>query len=402
MKSSMIKRVAITTMMGIACISTAANAEPGRGIHTGAWTFDPYAALSGVYDSNVDKTPQNKKEDVFFNSEAGLKLGYSAYAVDFSGLGFLGNRNYSDLTDKDFSSGGEILKFKQGTHDTVVFEADQTFRRVEDSDVHGSEAAVMGVSPDSVLDSSATSRRDVNNVGISAGRNLTDKLQLDIGYRFDDINYDDPTLLDIQNNIGQAEGAYRLTDKTDALLTLLGGIQDNGASDPANYYISRVGLKTRGTDKVIFKGGVGVQVYERPKADDISSFSYDLSASWIATDKIMLQAGGRNGTVLSSLYADNASEYNIIWAGASYAFIPTVVLSGNVSFRRDDYIDPVTVSGATQNRVDDGTGVRARLDYLTPAKFMRVYTEAAYQSTDSSISEKSDETRISLGVNLQY
>ena len=397
----MMKRIIVSSLMGVAVIS-AASADPGNGIHAGLWVFDPYVSLDGVYDSNVNKTPSDQKEDIFFNSEAGLKLGYSAYNIDFSGRGFLASRNYTDLTDKDFTQGGEILKFKHGTHDTLVVEADQTFRRVEDIDLHGNEAAVLGVSPDSVLDSSTTSRRDINNVGVSAGRNLTDKLQLDVGYRFDDVNYDDPALFDILNHIGQAEGGYKLTDKTDSFLTLLGGIQDNGASDSANYLISRVGLKTRGTDKVTFKGGVGAQYFDRSGADNAATFNYDLSATWVVTDKINLQAGGRNGTVLSSLYADNASEYNTVWAGGSFLVSRTMILSGNVSLRRDDYIDPVTSARNTQDRVDDGVGVKARLDYLTPAKFMRVFTEAQYQSVDSSVSEKYDETRISLGVNLQY
>jgi hypothetical protein len=398
----MMNRTVIAAMMGLALISTA-KAEPGNGIHAGPWTFSPYASLRETYDSNVDKTPVNKLDDFFLDSEAGLKMGYSAYAIDFSGLGFLGNRNYSDLTDKDFTSGGEILKFKQGTHDTFVIEADQTFRRVEDADLHGNEAAVLGVSPDSVLDSSSTGRRDINNVGVSVGRDLTDKMVLDVGYRFDDVNYSDPTIYDIQNHIGQAEGAYRLTEKTDSLVTMQAGMQDNGViSDPANYYIGRVGLKTRGTDKVIFKGGVGVQLYERPSADDITSFNYDLSASWIATEKITLQAGGRNGTVLSSLYTDNGSEYNTVWAGASYRVIPTIILSANASYRQDDYLDPVAVQGGTKDRTDKGTGVGARVDYLTPAKFLKLYTEAQYQNVESTISPTYDETRIMLGMKLQY
>ena len=398
----MMKRVMISAMMGLAMIS-AASAEPGKGIHAGPWMFSPYANLKETYDSNVGKTPVAKQDDFFLDSEAGLKMGYSANKVDFSGLGFLGNRNYSDLTDKDFTSGGEILKFKQGTYDTFVIQADQTFRRVEDIDLHGNEAAVLGVSPDSVLDSSATSRRDVNNVGLSVGRGLTDKMVLDVGYRFDDINYVDPTLFDIQNHIGQAEGAYRLTDKTDSLVTLQAGLQDNGViSDPASYYVGRVGLKTRGTDKVIFKGGVGVQFYERPSADDITSFNYDLSASWIATDKITFQAGGRNGTVLSSLYADNGSAYNTVWAGASYKIIPTIVLSGNASFRQDAYLDPVSFEGGTKDRTDKGSGIGGRVDYLTPAKFLKLFTEVQYSNVKSSISPTYDETRVALGLNLQY
>ena len=398
----MMKRIVITAVMGIAMIS-AASAEPGNGIHAGPWVFSPYANLRETYDSNVDKTPLNKRDDFFLDSEAGLKMGYSAYAIDFSGLGYLGNRNYSDLTDKNFSQGGEILKFKQGTHDTFVIEADQTFRRVEDIDLHGSEAAVLGVSPDSVLDSSATSRRDINNVGVSVGRDLTDKMTLDVGYRFDDVNYADPTIFDIQNHIGQGEGSFRLTDKTDSFFTLLGGIQDNGViSDPANYYVSRLGLKTRGTDKVIFKGGMGAQLYERPGREDLTTFSYDLSASWIATDKIAFQAGGRNGTVLSSLYADNGSDYNTVWAGASYRLIPTIVLSGNASYRQDDYLDPVKVPGGTKDRTDKGAGLGARVDYMTPAKFMKLYAETQYQNVESTLSPTYDETRVMVGVNLQY
>lgn len=398
----MIKRMFVFAMMGGVLIS-AARAAPVIGIHAGPWTLSPYATLEETSDSNVEKSPVNKQDDFFLDSEAGLRFGYSAYAVDFSGLGYLGSRNYSDLTDKDFSIGGEILKFKQGTHDTVVVEADQTFRRVEDIDTHGSESAVLGVSPDSVLDSSSTSRRDINNFGVSVGRNLSDKMTLDVGYRFDDINYEDPAIFDIQNHIGQAEGSFRLTEKTDSFATLLGGQQDNGViSDPANYYIGRVGLKTRGTDKVVFKGGLGVQLYERPSADDITSFNYDISASWIATDKVAFQVGGRSGTVLSSLYAENGSAYNIVWAGASYKFIPTIVLSANASYRQDDYLDPVAVEEGTKDRTDKGAGLGARVDYLTPAKFMKLYAETQYQNVESTISPAYDETRISLGLKLQY
>jgi hypothetical protein len=402
MKKTMKKTVIITTILGVALISNA-GAEPGNGIHSGGWTFSPYANLRETYDSNVEKASANKQDDFFSDSEAGLRLGYSAYEIDFSGLGYLGTRNYSDLTDKDFSIGGEVLKFKQGTHDTLVIEADQTFRRTEDIDLHGSEAAVLGVSPDSVLDSTATTRRDINNIGVSAGRNLSDKMTLDVGYRFDDVNYENPAIFDILNHIGQAEGSFHLTDKTDSFVTLLGGLQDNGViSDPASYYTGRVGLKTRGTDKVVFKGGVGIQLYERPNAEDVTSINYDLSAAWIATDKITFQAGGRNGTVLSSLYAENGSAYNTVWAGAFYKFIPTILLSANASYRQDDYLDPVSVSGGSKDRTDKGSGVGARVDYMTPAKFLKLYAETQYQNVESTVSPTYDETRIMLGMKLQY
>jgi hypothetical protein len=397
------KKAILAVVLGLVMISSS-HAAPGQGIHTGPWVFSPYVNLSGTYDSNVDRTSKdNETDDLFMDSEAGLKLGYSAYQIDFSGLGFLGYRNYSDLTDKDFSYGGEVLKFKQGTHDTVAIEADQTFRKVDDIDQHGSEAAVAGVSPDSVLDASARTERDINSVGLSAGRNLTDKLQMDIGYRFDDVNYDSAEFFDLNSHIGQAEAAYRLTEKTASILTVRGGIQDNGeVSDPANYYTARVGMKTRGTDKLSFKGGVGVQQFDRTDADDVTAFNYDLTASLAVTDKIVVQAGGRNGTLLSSLYAVNGAEYDSVWAGAFYTLSPTILLLGDVAYRRDDYLDAVPTATGLADRVDDGIAYRVRADYQTPAKFLRLYSQLTYQTVDSTVVTDYEETRVDLGMNLRY
>ena len=399
----MTQRAGVAGLIGGVLVSAVVMAEPGQGIHTGPWTLSPYARLTGTYDSNVGKEPSNAKDDYFLDSETGFKAGYSAYEIDFSGLGFLGYRNYSDLTEQNFSSGGEILKFKEGTHDTVAIEADQTFRRVEDIDQHGSEAAVAGVSPDSVLDASARSRRDINSAGLSMGHNLTDKMQLDVGYRYDEVSYSDPGLLELQNHMGQAETAYRMTDKTDALLTLKAGMQDNGEiRDPAGYYAGRAGMKTRGTDKLTFKGGVGAQQFDRSSADDVTAFNYDVSATLAVSDKIALQAGGRNGILLSSLYADNGSRYDSVWGGISYACSSAIVMSGNIAYRRDDYLDPVSTVDGMKSRVDDGTAVRMRVDYQTPAKFMSLYSQMSYEMVSSQAVPDYDETRVDVGVNFQY
>jgi hypothetical protein len=228
-------------------------------------------------------------------------------------------------------------------------------------------------------------------------------MQLDIGYRFDDVNYSSTDLYDLQSHIGQAESAYRMTDKTDALLTFCGGIQDNGViSDPAESYTARVGMKTRGTDKLIFKGGVGVQQFNRAVADDVTDFNYDVAASLAMTDKLVLQAGGRNGMLLSSLYAVNGSEYDSIWAGVLYTVVPTIVLSGNVAFRRDDYLDPVPTDSGTTERIDEGTAFRLRATYQTPAKFLRLYSQASYETVESTAVPNYDDTRLDLGATLQY
>jgi hypothetical protein len=389
--------------LALGLVAGGIEAQPGDGIRANNWVVSPFAELNGVYDSNINQTPSKPVDDTFLDSTIGLRTGLTTYRLDFSGMGFLSRRAYGDANDKDFGAGGEILKLKYGNRDELLLEAEQSFRRVEDLDRYGSEAAVGGVSPDSVLDVSTRERRDVSQAGFSLGKNLTDKTDVDVGYRFDSVNYETRDLLDLVNHIGQAEASHKLTDKTAALVTLKAGTQDNGeTADLADYYAARLGLKSQGTDKLSFKAGAGAQQFNRPEdAGDETRFNYDATALWTATDKLTFQAGGRNGSTLSSLYARNGADYATCWIGGSYSVTRTLALSLTGSYREDKYFDPIQDNGAAKDRVDKGKAIRARADYLTPAKFLRVYAESTYESVDSTI-EDYDETRVSLGVNFQY
>lgn len=380
----------------------AAAAEPGKGIHAGPWTISPYADVSGTYDSNVRKSPTAEKSDVFSDSTVGLRTGYSSYLLEFNGLGFLSQRNYTDATEMDFGAGGELLRLKYGNREQIEIEANQTFRRVEDIDRYSNEAAVGGVSPDSVLDVSARSRRDVNQVGISVGKNVTDKLEMDVGYRFDDVNYDQASLFDLRNHVGQMEAARQLTDKTAGLLTLKGAVQENISLDnQAEYYAARLGLKTKGTDKVTFKGGAGLQSYDRVEGESETTFNFDLISVWAATDKTIIQAGGRNGAQISSLYDSNSTDFQIYWVGGTYLVTPYISTTLSGAYRVDNYINPVTDNNRTIDREDKGLGMRLRADYQAPAKFLKIYSEVSHEIMNSNVEDYND-TRVALGAILSY
>jgi len=397
----MMRRLLNAGLVSVSLIC-AASAEPGDGIHSGPWTLNPYADVSGTYDSNVKKSGTTKKADEFLDSTLGLRAGYSSYMLEFSGLGFLSQRNYADNTEMDFGSGGELLRAKYGNRTQIEVEADQTYRSVEDIDRYANEAAVGGVSPDSVLDVSARSRRDISQAGISAGKNVTDKLELDAGYRFDEINYDADSLFDLRNHIGQLEGAYKVTDKTAGLLTLKGALQENlSLDDQAEYYAARLGLKTKGTDKVTFKGGAGLQYYDQATGGGETSFNFDLVAAWAATDKVTVQAGGRNGSQMSSLYADNGTDYQVYWLWGTYQVSSQFSTTLSGAYRMDEYMNPVTDNNLTVNREDKGLGLRLRADYQAPAKFLKIYSEVSSENVDSNV-ENYEDNRVALGAILTY
>lgn len=397
----------VVTMVGafFGLIGSDIMAQPGQGIRSGPWLLSPYVDLAGTYSTDVIQGQFNTEDDYFLDSEIGLRGAYSAYMIDLSALGFGAARNYADHSENDFGAGGDILNLKYGLREQIQVQLDQSYRHLEDLDKHGSEPTVAGISPDSVLDVSSRSQRDVNQAGLSAGRNLTDKIELDLGYRYDAVSYDTDSLADLSSHAGQFEAAYGITDKSAALVTLIGGLQESDVlEDSADYYRARVGVKTRGTDKVYVKVGAGVQQYNRPNdvGDDKTSLSFDGTANWLATEKIALQAGGRNGTQMSSLYVDNGTEYSVFWAGASYRMMPTVILSMNGAYRIDDYLDAIPAPNNTLiDRTDKGASVHARADYLTPASFMRLYTEASYEKVSSNVSPY-DDTRVTVGLSLQY
>jgi len=379
-----------------------ASADPGQGIHAGSWTISPYVDESGTYDSNVYNTRSNVKNDVFADSTIGLRAGYSSYMLEMSGLGFLSQRNYADATDLNFTSVGELLRAKYSNRDQVEVEASQTFRRLNGIDRYGSEFAVGSVSPDTVLDISGNTPRDINQVELSAGKDVTDKLELDAAYRFDDINYDQVSLYDLRDHVGQIEAAHQLTDKTAGFLTINGAIQENLSLDnQAESYATRLGLKTKGTDKITFKGGAGLQYYDQVNGDGRTTLSFDLTSYWAVTDKIGLSLGGRNGSQMSSLYVDNSVDYQDYWFGGSYKVTPAFKTTLSVGYRVDDYIDPITYNNHLINRRDKGLGGSLRADYQAPAKFLKLYAEVLQNSVNSNVSGY-DDTRLTLGAILSY
>ena len=115
----------------------------------------------------------------------------------------------------------------------------------------------------------------------------------------------------------------------------------------------------------------------------------------------MFQAGGRNGMQLSSFYADNGSEFLIVWAGVAWRMQPSVTMSAAVSYREDDYLVPVQEGGALVDRLDKGVGYRVRAEYHTPAEGMKLFAEVLQEKVDSNVADY-DKTRAGAGVVLAY
>ena len=377
-------------------LATAAPAT--KGIRAGAFTLSPFAGLSGTYDSNVGRASSGEEDDVFFEGDLGLKLGYQAKDLAIDGIGFGQRRLYADLDDLDFGTGGEALRLRYGAPERIVVELQQSWRRVEDQDAYAAPTSIGGIAADAFLDANVRSRRDLWDVGAGVAAQLTDKTDVHAGSLFNETDYASTNLLDLTSHNAQLEALYKFRAKSAGVVTLLGGVQESDeVDDEATYVAARLGLQTRQTDRLVFKAGAGGQHYERPEGGAEDRFHFDGQTTWTATDKTQVTLEGRNGMQLSSVSRANVVDFTVVRLGIAHRVNSVLALSANGTYRLDDYQDPVPQGDQMVDRRDNGTTVAVRADYLIPSMYLRLFAETSYETIDSTIRDY-DVARATIGA----
>jgi hypothetical protein len=398
-------------------------AGPGDGVILRSWVFSPYLELNATYDSNVYKDYQDEIDDVFIEPELGLRFSSSADTnrTSIRGNLYVSDRRYQQETNRDFMTYGDHVSLRHGDGRRALIELIQSYRHLDDNDRHASDIETTPLAAEMVQDSNTLDlERDVHQLGAAVSRRMTDKLNLSLAYRYAGVEYENethdrldpkdlgvPQGLDLDGHIVELDGALGLTDKTDAFLTLRYGWQyQEDTPGHATLTTARVGLDSQGTDKVAYSAGIGLERYQRPQegVEDADVYvSFSATADWFITEKLTFRCGGYNGTQFSSFYSGNGMEYISGWAGLGYRWKPSVTFSVRGIYRQDDYLDPVTHQGVTRDRVDDRVEGHARVDYLAPGGFLRLYLEGTYDEVDSNF-DFADyvDQRVMLGSIIRY
>ena len=396
---------------------------PGDGIGLGPWVLSPYLDLNFTHDSNVYKDRFDPIADSFFEPELGLRFSSSSETncLSLRGNLFYSEREYANEKNRNFRTYGDNLILRYGNGRRSLIELIQSFRTLDDLDRHSADIESSSLAGEMIEDSNTLDlQRDVNQLGASISRRMSDKLELALSYRFSGVHYDNethdrldpkdlgvPPGLDLDGHIFQLDGALGLTDKTDAFLTLRHGLQyQETTAGAAEISTLRLGLKAQGTDKLAYSAGAGLERYKRPvELTDTQSvsFNFNAAADWFMTEKLTFRCGGFNGTQFSSFYEKNGLEYISAWAGLGYRWKPSTTFYVRGVYRTDDYLDPVTHEGVTADRHDIRMEGHARIDYIAPGGFLRLYVEYVYDEVKSNFDfvEYIDE-RVMLGANIRY
>lgn len=389
----------------------AALAGPGQGIGVGSWVFRPYVNANATYDSNVFKTRNDEIADTFLEPEVGLRLSSSTETnrLSLRANAYHSWREYLQESEANFRNFGENVTVLYGNPERFSVEGIQSFRQVEDNDRHASDIESSGLSESMIQDiHTLSARRDVAQMGVGVSRWFTEKSDLAVLYRYSSVAYEDETtFLDLEGHAAQLEAAYFVTEKSAAYLSLHQGLQQQErTSDDATVTTLRLGARTRGSEKVSYKIGAGVERYVRPDAIDDSasrSFNFDGSIEWYVSEKVTVRVGGYNGTQLSSFYEGNGLTYLSGWAGAGYRWTRSLTFSVRAIYREDDYLDRVAYEDGLIDRKDQRFECHGRLDYNAPSDCLKLYLEASYDFVDSNIDPVDyDDTRLIAGAEFIY
>jgi hypothetical protein len=396
----------------VSLISLSVAADPGEGINLGSFLLSPYINLNVTRDSNVYKSSDNEIADTFAEPELGLQFSSSSETnlLSLRGNLYYAQRKYFSEDALDFNPFGDNIALRLGDGRRALLELIQSYRKLADIERHVADIEPSSMSFEMVEDvHTLTAERGVNQLGASALGRMTDKLELALSYRYSGVAYEEDRFLDLDGHLLQFEGALGLTDKTDAFLTLRQGLQyQEGTDGNADLTTARLGLKTQGSEKLVYRAAAGLERYARPAEleDDANlSFNFAVSADWFITEKVTFRLGGFNGTQFSSFYEGNGLEYISGWAGLGYRWKPSTTFSVRAVYRTDDYLDPVEnqFDGQMVDRFDKRFEGHARVDYLLPRGFLRLFLEATYDEVDSNIDyEDYVDARFVLGANVRY
>lgn len=407
----------------LVCVAHVTLADSGDGIRLGPALMHPYLDLNAVWDSNVYRTPEDEIDDFFFEPEIGLRLGMSwkDEAWNLLAHAFYADREYVKETQRQFNSYGESLALRYRQDQRTYLEVLQSYRYLNDNDLHYADLDAARL-PNTVKDDLNTLNfpRDSHRVGALASRRLTDKTELALAYQYSGVAYHEKSITekvedaagssaaqDLDIHAAQIEGALRLSDKTDAFLSLNQSWQyQEGTSGAADLSALMLGLKTAGTDKLTYRANGGIQKFSPPKSLEDESetlFVLQIIAEWFATEKISIRAGGGNGTQFSAIYQGNSINYLTVWTGLGYQWTDRWSLWLRGVYRQDDYRRPVPYEEALVDRRDHRYEAQLRAEYAAPGGFLNVYAQTTWDSVDSNIWRSTyDQIRFTVGAIARY
>lgn len=389
-----------------------AEEEGGQKLH-----LSPFLDLSGAYDScpqvPLTATDGSKQSEVYGEVQIGANLGVQYTSLDLNATVFTLERSYTRAENNGQSfSGGEGVRATFGRRESLLISAREGYQRLYDySQLNAytpSQVPEAATTQPSLLreDRADRTQRDQSMLGFGLGRNLTDKIQANIGYTRNASHYAATNLLSTVQQQGEAALGYQVTDKSTAYFDGSYGIEDSdGYLGQGRFFRVGPGWTTHVTEKVSINGRVALESYESGTLvgtnvkSKQNSLAFDLSGNWNPVERWTFSVMGNRETEAATIEA-NTREITLLGCSVGYRIKSDLTSSAGLSYRWDQYDLPSP--GAVEARRLEAASANLGLAY-TPLKYLSFYLQASYiDNTSSYAGESYDELRITLGAHVSY
>ncbi len=405
-------------------VSSHVMAQPGNGIRIGEQTLlVPQLALSYNYNDNVavrsralsegDAPLDSNESDTYYSYKASLALTRVNDNRRLNLNGWYGQdayQDYSDLDGETYGVGGAFNWTRPGASTTVEI----TGKYEHAVDRAGSDGLDLGTNPlQDVENISDRVERDMTRAGLKVNQDLINRLGGAFIFTYYDTAYVEEEYNDRTSYDYIVELNHQLSDKSQPYLRAGIGIdQDEGFEDDATKPFVLGGLRYTATEKLRFDFGVGYETYTRTPIPaegsesvelEDSGLKYTLNANYKATAKSSFRLSGRNGYDSISNTNSSSRRENAVVLSYRHQTTRRVNQSLVFSWREDDYLSPILVSGEEVDEVKETIRYQYAINYQTVRPWLSLFGNVSYEDGNSNIPNDSyNETEVSLGAQLRY
>lgn len=361
MKSRMIW--IIIWMTAVAGKSTPAQAA-SRGIRIGNSLLHLFAEQNVTFDGNVDESADGPT-DMYTQRSIGALWSSNTDTLSLQSSAWLSEQRYEQFTENN-SRSWECAGTAQLFSDKSKLTLQGRFLKQDDTDdaaSYSSDTSTITEQTDVTFDQTNSSKaRSSQTMQVDFLHQISDITSLRTTYGFYQVDYEQMTLDGWYNQSVGSEISQNITSKlavyTDGQLNIQGG---NGAPENGRGYSTHVGFSNLATQKTLFKLGLGFEYYTS-KSEQYTEPSVELSAGWLATDKLSFFAICRDS--FQPVGTDNLMQWVVYGSlGTAYQISPTTSLTLFGTALRQTYLDEILIDSQPTRPVVVEMTETAQLNY---------------------------------------
>lgn len=378
----------------------------GKGIWLGHVNISPFLNLSALYDSNVDFVREGE-EDEFpdkdtrgYSVQPGIDLSLPGVDWGLDGRAYYQRENYRADFAETRDDWSELLTFYAESDSGLTFRLSELFQHVSHTDLSSEDR---------------WNDRDEARLTADVGGPVTERTALNVSGNYSLLSYDDDDLYDWTRYGGGLTGSYKMTDKTDALLSTTFDINESDGSDgTAESLRLMAGMASRATEKTSYRAAAGVEHYGGFDGEDSElGLTYNLGASWRGTERLTLTLFGDSRYTPAEDVENNSMLRSTLGVGAVYRLFTRWELVLNGLYRREDYNNPVQVTSEVdildaegdpdgESRTDNQLSAQTRVVYGLN-NYASLFAGFVYSHLFSTVEEFDyDRWRADIGASLRY